>query len=113
VDGSDISHHAYLEALELMRKGDYMQVCFIETGDTYGKEICNAYANDMLTKKIKGVARCFPLVEGAVGGEAICKKILDIAEGGEVGDEFGMSDIVVVGSHGLSSALPLLPYMDA
>jgi len=106
IDGSDISHHAYIQAIEMMRKGDYMQVCFIETERTYGKEICGAYAQDMLSKKIKGVAKSFKLEGDSVTGEIIGTKLLEIAEGGEVGDEMGMSDIIVIGSHGLSTTLP-------
>ena len=69
------------------------------------QEICNAYANDMLDKKIKGVAKCFSMADNKeINGDAIAKKILEIAEGGEVGDEVGMSDIIVIGSHGAPPA---------
>lgn len=103
VDGSDLAHHAYEKACSLMRKGDYLQVVFIETDANFGKEICNAYSHDMLSSKIKGIARSFPL-QGEKTGENIAKQILGIAESD--GIEFGRTDILVHGSHGLSVDLP-------
>jgi len=49
------------------------QVVFIETDSNFGKVICNAYSHDMLSSKIKGVARSFPLV-GENEGENIAKQ---------------------------------------
>jgi len=106
VDSSEISHFAYKQACCFLRKGDYMQVVYIETpGNPSGAKLMSAYGQDLLASKIKGSCKVFKIDDKA-SGSTIGNKILDIAEGGELGDEFGCTDVCVLGSNGLSEELP-------
>lgn len=103
VDGSDISHNAYKAAVNLMKKGDLLSVIYIETSTGKpGKPIMEAYLSDMANAKVKGAMQVFPAQEG----KSIADQIVEITEAESDGGNFGNCDVLVMGTTGLSTALP-------
>jgi len=103
VDGSDMSHCAVEEGLRYMQKGDYMQLVYVETDqNTSGYEIVKKYDQWLCNNKVKG---CCKVVKKSPG-VSIADEILDVAEGEDPLGEFGKVDMIIMGSNGLSHALP-------
>lgn len=103
IDGSDMSHCAVEEAMRYMRKGDYLQIVYIETPDgKAGKAIIEKYDEFLITNKVKGACKCVKHNPDVT----IADELLDVAETGDELSQFGAVNVLVMGSCGLSKALP-------
>lgn len=102
VDGCDLSHAAVEEAMRYMKKGDYLQLVYVESEGESGEILLEKYDKFLISQKVKGVGESI----GLCSGLTIADEILDVAETGASGDEFGAVNIVVIGSAGLSTKLP-------
>jgi len=103
VDGSDLSHCAIEETLRYMKKGDYIQVVYVEkAGGLDGQSLIERYDKWLVDKQVKGTCKTIKQVENV----SIADEILDVAETGSELDNFGFVHVIVIGSNGLSRALP-------
>jgi len=103
IDGSDISHCAVVAATKFMRKGDYMQLAYLQTPcGIPGGPIINKYSRWFVENKVKAACRSFKHNPDV----PIAEEILDLAETGSRHSDFGGVDIIIMGSLGLSKARP-------
>jgi len=106
IDGSDLSHQAFLEVLDMLRPGDYLMLVYIETSSNKaGAAIMAKYEAELLKLKVKGVSKLIkdPSIEN---GAAIAQKLVEIAESYDESAELGTADVIVIGSNGLSHTVP-------
>jgi len=107
IDGSEVSHAAVTQAVNLLRPNDCLQILFIETRfcAAPGKKVVKYYTRWLADNKVKGTCVCIKHDEKL----SLAEEIMDFAEGKERYEELTkrrVAHIIAMGSMALSTVSP-------